>query len=77
MADKQLPARFALRSQLWFRWTGKCFETATSHMQTANQLYLQTSTAKLSITVLESGKCCSGVSPKLFLMPHVCMAISP
>ncbi len=34
MADKRLPARFSLRSQLWFRWTGMCFETATSHMQT-------------------------------------------
>ncbi len=34
MAGERLPARFLLRSQLWFRWTGKCFETATSHMQT-------------------------------------------
>ena len=34
MAGERLPARFSLRSQLWFRWTGKCFETATSHMQT-------------------------------------------
>ncbi len=34
MAGKRLPARFSLRSQLWFRGTGKCFETATSHMQT-------------------------------------------
>ena len=34
MADERLPARFSLRNQLWFRWTGKCFETATSHMQT-------------------------------------------
>jgi len=34
MAGERLPARFSLRSQFWFRWTGKCFETATSHMQT-------------------------------------------
>ena len=34
MAGERLSARFSLRSQLWFRWTGKCFETATSHMQT-------------------------------------------
>ena len=34
MAGEQLSARFLLHSQLWFRWTGKCFETATSHMQT-------------------------------------------
>ena len=34
MAGNWLPARFSLHSQLWFRWTGKCFETATSHMQT-------------------------------------------
>ena len=33
MAGERLPARSSLRSQLWFRWTGKCFETATSHMQ--------------------------------------------
>jgi hypothetical protein len=36
MAGERLPARFSLRSQLWFRWTGKCFETATSHMQTVD-----------------------------------------
>lgn len=34
MAGERLSARFSLRSQLWFRWTGKCLETATSHMQT-------------------------------------------
>jgi hypothetical protein len=34
MAGERLPARFSLRSQFWFRGTGKCFETATSHMQT-------------------------------------------
>jgi len=34
MAGERLQAGFSLRSQLWFRWTGKCFETATSHMQT-------------------------------------------
>ena len=33
MAGERLQAGFSLRSQLWFRWTGKCFETATSHMQ--------------------------------------------
>ncbi len=37
MAGERLPARFSLRSQLWFRWTRKCFETATSHMQTVRQ----------------------------------------
>lgn len=36
MAGKRLPARLSLLSQLWFRWTGKCFETATSHMQTVS-----------------------------------------
>ncbi len=36
MAGERLPARFSLRSQLRFRWTGKCFETATSHMQTVS-----------------------------------------
>ncbi len=34
MAGERLPARLSLLNQLWFRWTGKCFETATSHMQT-------------------------------------------
>lgn len=34
MAGKRLPIRLSLRSQLWFRGTGMCFETATSHMQT-------------------------------------------
>lgn len=34
MAGERLPARFSLRSQRWFRWKAKCFETATSHMQT-------------------------------------------
>jgi hypothetical protein len=41
MAGDRLPARLLLRSQLWFRWTGKCFEAATSHMQT---VVLQVST---------------------------------
>lgn len=34
MAGERLTARLSLRRQLWFLWTGKCFETATSHMQT-------------------------------------------
>ena len=34
MAGERLTARFQLRGKLFFRWTGKCFETATSHMQT-------------------------------------------
>jgi len=34
MAGERLPARFSLSSQLWFLGTGKCFETATNHMQT-------------------------------------------
>ncbi len=34
MAGESLTARFSLLSQLWFRWTEKCLETATSHMQT-------------------------------------------
>ena len=38
MAGELLPARFSLRSKLWFRWTGKCFETATSHMQTVKKI---------------------------------------
>ena len=28
MAGERLPVRFSLRSQLWFRWTGKRSETA-------------------------------------------------
>ena len=36
MAGERLPARFSLRGQLWFRWTEKCFETATRHMQTVS-----------------------------------------
>src|SRR5690606_20554153 len=42
MAGERLPARFSLRSQLWFRWTGKCFETATSHMQTVVRHLMKT-----------------------------------
>jgi hypothetical protein len=34
MAGEQQQARFSLFSQLWFRGKRKCFETATSHMQT-------------------------------------------
>lgn len=34
MAGERLQARLSLRSQFWFRWIGKCFDTATSHMQT-------------------------------------------
>jgi hypothetical protein len=34
MAGERLLSRFSLRSQLWFRGSGKCFETATIHMQT-------------------------------------------
>ena len=33
MADKQLPTRSALRSNLRFRQTERCFEAVTSHMQ--------------------------------------------
>ena len=36
MAGESLTARFSLLSQLWFRWTEKCLETATSHMQTVS-----------------------------------------
>ena len=36
MAGERLPVWFLLRSQLWFRWTGKCLETATGHMQTVS-----------------------------------------
>jgi hypothetical protein len=38
MAGERLSARFSLRCQFWFWWTEKCFETATSHMQTCSQL---------------------------------------
>ena len=34
MAGERLTARFSLHSQVWSRLTGKCFETATSHIQT-------------------------------------------
>lgn len=34
MAGEWLSEKFSLSSQVWFRWTGKCSETATSHMQT-------------------------------------------
>src|SRR5690554_6776829 len=37
MAGERLPARLSLRSQHCLRWTGKYFETATSHMQTVSQ----------------------------------------
>lgn len=40
MAGERLSARFSLGSQVWFRWTGKCFETATSHMQTVNLCFI-------------------------------------
>ena len=43
MAGKRLTARFSLRSKLWFRWKGKRFETATSHMQTVT-CYFRTTT---------------------------------
>jgi len=43
MAGERLSARFSLRSQFWFRWTGKCFETATSHMQTVVRQLKKTS----------------------------------
>ncbi len=33
MAGERLPARLALQSELWFRWTGKRLQSATSHMQ--------------------------------------------
>src|SRR5690606_27712536 len=52
MAGERLPARFSLRSQLWFRWTGKCFETATSHMQTVRHNMNKTLRHKLSIGIL-------------------------
>lgn len=41
MAGERLPARFSLRSQLWFPGTGKCFETATSHMHNVGSLASQ------------------------------------
>ena len=34
MENERLPARFSLRSQLWSRWKGNGYKTATSHMQT-------------------------------------------
>ncbi len=34
MAGERLPERLLPHSQPWFRWTGKCFESATSHMPT-------------------------------------------
>ena len=34
MAVEWLSARFSHSSQLWFRWTGKLLETATSNLQT-------------------------------------------
>ena len=49
MAGEQLPARFSLRIQLWFLRTEKCFETATSHMQTLwciNTLELEASNSQ-------------------------------
>jgi hypothetical protein len=36
MAGERLPARFSLRSLVRQWRTGKCFETATSHMQTVH-----------------------------------------
>ena len=40
MACERLVSRFSLRRLLRFRWTGKCFETATSHMQNCSALIL-------------------------------------
>lgn len=42
MAGEQSPAGFSLRSQLWFRGTGKYFETATSHMPTVGDNLMET-----------------------------------
>ncbi len=46
MAGERLPARIWLHSQLCFRWTGKCFETATSHMQSVGSHFWGTATQK-------------------------------
>lgn len=52
MAGERLPSRFSLRSQLWFRATGKCFETATSHMQTVTVHVCSRSTGKSRMKIL-------------------------
>lgn len=54
MAGERLPATFVLRSQLWFRWTVKCFETATSHMQNVRHNLKKQSTMKIYIIILLS-----------------------
>lgn len=54
MAGERLPARFLLRSKLRFRWTGKCFETATSHMQTVTKHITRTVLTADNISLLES-----------------------
>lgn len=48
MMGDWLLARFSLRSQLWFRWTGKGFETAISHTQTVGENFDTTETKKTS-----------------------------
>jgi hypothetical protein len=47
MAGERLPARFLPHSQHWFRWTGKRFETATSHMQTVSAIELKKQLSEL------------------------------
>lgn len=56
MAGERLPARFSLRSQLWFLGTGKCFETATSHMQTVVRHYHNNSFMNGIQLIQEKGK---------------------
>ena len=50
MAAERLRASFSLRNQLWFRWTGKYFETATSHMQTV--VYNLNQTLKIGFKII-------------------------
>ncbi len=52
MAGEQLPARVSLRSQPWFQWTGKCFETATSHMQTVVHNRTAQKTMKIALVII-------------------------
>ncbi len=52
MAGERLPARFSPRSELRFRCTGKCFETATSHMQSVRRKLKKTLPVRLNIIYL-------------------------
>jgi hypothetical protein len=46
MAGEWLPERFSPRSQLGYRWTEKCFETARGKIQNTINQYINTESRK-------------------------------